>query len=225
MKEINVDAQICDSMSTVKITQVYVNPSNFNPQDEEVTIKEQSIEISYKFPKVADQIIAGMKVSIGYKTIEANIMEKEKAQDKYDNAVSSGNQAALMKESKGKFLELQIGNIKPGQTATIEITIVQHLESTNGAFDFEFPITYFPKFIIPKKDRTDDDKILFNFRTTLKSTNGGFSEISNPDNFEILEQKVDSATIQKVNSDYHEMKENLKISFRLQNMDDTRFMF
>jgi hypothetical protein len=29
-----------------------------------------------------------------------------------------------MKEAKGEFLELQIGNIKPGQTATIEITIV-----------------------------------------------------------------------------------------------------
>ena len=94
-------------------------------------------------------------------------MEKEKAQDKYDNAVSSGNQAALMKEAKGEFLELQIGNIKPGQTATIEITIVQHLESTNGAFNFEFPLTYFPKYTIPKKDRTEEDKILFNFKATF----------------------------------------------------------
>jgi hypothetical protein len=65
-----------------------------------------------------------MKVTVGDKTIEANIMEKEKAQDKYDNAIASGNQAALIKESKGEFLELQIGNIMPGQTATIEITIV-----------------------------------------------------------------------------------------------------
>jgi len=136
-----------------------------------------------------------MKVTVGGKTIEANIMEKEKAQDKYDNAISSGNQAALMKEAKGEFLELQIGNIMPGQEATIEITIVQHLESTNGAFDFEFPLTYFPKYLIPKKDRTDEDKILFNFRTTLKSTNGGFSEIAHPENFEILDQKINSAVI------------------------------
>ena len=41
-------------MSTVKITQVYVNPSNVNPQDEEVKEEEKLIEISYKFPKVAD---------------------------------------------------------------------------------------------------------------------------------------------------------------------------
>jgi len=59
----------------------------------------------------------------------------------------------------------------------------------------------------------------------LKSTNGGFSEIAHPNNFEILDQKIDSATIQKINSDYHEVKEDLKISFRLQNMDDTRLLF
>ena len=211
-------------MAKVKITQVYVNPSNFNPQ-EEAKEEDKPIEISYKFPKVAEQIIAGMKVMIGDKTIEANIMEKEKAQDKYDNAVSSGNQAAMMKEAKGEFLELQIGNIKPGQTATIEITIVQHLESTNGAFNFEFPLTYFPKYNISKKDRTEEDKILFNFSTTLKSTDGGFSEIAHPDNFEIIEQKINSAVIQKMNSDYLELKEDLKISYRLQNMDDTRFMY
>jgi hypothetical protein len=47
-----------------------------------------------------------MKVTIGQKTIEANIEEKEKAQDKYDNAVSAGNHAVLMKELKGEYLEL-----------------------------------------------------------------------------------------------------------------------
>jgi len=56
-------------------------------------------------------------------------------------------------------------------------------------------LTYFPKYVIPKKDRADEDKILFNFRTTLKSTNGGLSEIAHPENFEILDQKINSAII------------------------------
>jgi hypothetical protein len=53
MKEISVDAKILDSIATVKINQVYVNPSSFNPQ-EESSQEEKPIEISYKFPKVAD---------------------------------------------------------------------------------------------------------------------------------------------------------------------------
>jgi hypothetical protein len=40
-------------MATVKITQVYVNPSNFNPQEENKE-EDKPIEISYKFPKVAE---------------------------------------------------------------------------------------------------------------------------------------------------------------------------
>ena len=47
-----------------------------------------------------------MKVTIGKKTIEAKILEKEKAEEKYDNAVASGYSAAMMKETKGEFLEL-----------------------------------------------------------------------------------------------------------------------
>ena len=90
MKEINVDGHIIDSIATFKITQVYVNPSNQNPQEKSAE-DEKPIEISYKFPKIADQIIAGMKVTIGDKTIEANIMEKEKAEEKYENAIAAGN--------------------------------------------------------------------------------------------------------------------------------------
>ena len=74
-----------------------------------------------------DHIIAGMKITVGDKMIEAKIMEKEKAQEKYDDAISSGNMGVMMKETGKEFLELDIGNIMPGQTVTIEITIVEHL--------------------------------------------------------------------------------------------------
>ena len=61
-----------------------------------------------------DQIIAGMKITVGDKTIEAKIMEKEKAQDKYNDAIASGNMGAMMKETAKEFLELNVGNIMPG---------------------------------------------------------------------------------------------------------------
>ena len=36
-------------------------------------------------------MIGAMKVTVGDKTIEAKIMEKEKAKEKYDDAIASGN--------------------------------------------------------------------------------------------------------------------------------------
>ena len=90
MKEISVDGSIIDSMATFKITQVYVNPSNQNPQEENKE-EEKPIEVCFKFPKIDDQIISGMKVTIGDKEIEAKIMEKEKAEQKYEDAIAQGN--------------------------------------------------------------------------------------------------------------------------------------
>jgi hypothetical protein len=93
-----------------------MNPSISNPQDDKQAKEEdKSIEIRYRFPKIAEHVIARMKVVVGGRTVEAKVMEKEKAQGKYDNAVAAGNTAALMVEEKGgDYFELQIGRIDPG---------------------------------------------------------------------------------------------------------------
>jgi hypothetical protein len=49
-------------------------------------------------------------------------------------------------ESKFDFLELDIGNILPGQEVLIEIRIVKPLPSKGGAFEFMLPASYFPKY-------------------------------------------------------------------------------
>jgi hypothetical protein len=56
--------------------------------------------------------------------------------------------AVLLKKNKAsdKLLELDIGNILPGDTARVEITIIQTLEVQNGAYDFVFPMTYYPNY-------------------------------------------------------------------------------
>jgi Ca-activated chloride channel family protein len=86
-----------------------------------------------------------MNITIGEKSIQAKIMEKEEAKVKYDDAIAAGNSAALMNESKDNTLSLQIGNVLPGQTALVEIEIIQPVEITGGAFDFIFPMDYFPE--------------------------------------------------------------------------------
>lgn len=57
-----------------------------------------------------------MVIRIGDREIVSKIMPKEKAQEKYDDAVSSGKGAAMLQENE-KFkdlLKMNIGNILPG---------------------------------------------------------------------------------------------------------------
>ena len=69
------------------MTQVYLND------------KEGPIELEFQFPKEKKSLVSKMVVTIADKTIEAKILEKEKAKEKYDDAIAAGNSAALMNET------------------------------------------------------------------------------------------------------------------------------
>ena len=62
--------------------------------------KGSAIEVVYKFPKKAEEVISSMTITIGEKTIYGKIMEKKKAQEKYDDAIASGKAAVNLTESK-----------------------------------------------------------------------------------------------------------------------------
>ena len=54
----------------------------------------------------ADHIISGMNVTMGDRNIQTKIIDKDKANEKYENAVASGNHAVKLSEAMGQFLEL-----------------------------------------------------------------------------------------------------------------------
>lgn len=69
-----------------------------------------------------------MSITIGEKDVYTKIMEKEKAEKKYDDAIAGGSTAVLLKEdTENEFHSLNVGNILPGQIATIKIQVLQPL--------------------------------------------------------------------------------------------------
>ena len=48
--------------------------------------------------------------------------------------------------------EIQIGNVLPGQSVIVEMCLIQPLKIIGGSFNFVLPLSYFPKFEIPKED-------------------------------------------------------------------------
>lgn len=97
-----------------------------------------------------------MKITLGEKTIQAKIMDKEKAKEKYEDAMASGNQVTMLNEDD-KMHQLDIGNIQPNQKAIVEICILRPLSSEDGAFNFRLPTEYFP------------DAKIFNFSAEILS--------------------------------------------------------
>ena len=64
------------------------------------TWNAEPLEISFQFPKEPNSIIGKMSISIGDRFIQAKVMEKYKAQQKYDDATAAGNFSGMLKESQ-----------------------------------------------------------------------------------------------------------------------------
>lgn len=97
------------------------------------------IECTFEFPIEKATIVTKLIAQIDDKVVEAKIQTKSSAKEKYDDAISSGNAAVfgeLKSKQKEEAIVLMLGNLLPGQTAVINLQLIQTLKITNGAFDF-----------------------------------------------------------------------------------------
>ena len=117
-----------------------------------------------------------MLITLGDKTIEAKVMEKEKAQQKYDDAIAAGNMAALLSEKNDEvdMHEVSIGQVLPGQTVIVEMMMIQPLAIVGGSYKLILPLSYYPKSLAQDQESLNYNNEankggLFNLRVNIQS--------------------------------------------------------
>ena len=85
---------------------------------------------------------------IGDKIIEANISEKDEAKHRYDDAIASGHSAVLADKSEQKknAISLKLGNLLPGQDATLNLIMIEETEISCGAYCYSLPASFYPDY-------------------------------------------------------------------------------
>lgn len=104
------------------------------------------IEAVYRFPLPEGATICGFKAIVGKKVIEGKIEEREEAFRVYDEALSKGHGAQLLDQERPNIFTLSVGNIKPGESAIIEINYIELLDSQDSAVRFFLPTTISPRY-------------------------------------------------------------------------------
>ena len=95
------------------------------------------MECEFIFPIDEQTILAEFEASIDGRTIRTNVKEKEQAEEIYDDAVAGGNTAVIAKRrKKEETLSLKLGNLGPGQEATLKLQIVSSLEIVGSHYLF-----------------------------------------------------------------------------------------
>lgn len=108
----------CDkNHMSLKIIQVFSN-QNKSP-----------LEAIFTFPIHPDYVINGLVIEIDDRIIQAQVMEKTKSEQVYDDAISEGHGAYLLSRSNqsNDVVSMSVGNLLPSQTCKVTISIVSKL--------------------------------------------------------------------------------------------------
>ena len=80
------------------------------------TLPDVTLETSYEFPLDQKTLLSELTAELNGKTIEAQVRDKEKASEKYEDAIAAGNAALLAErdtDEKRPTMKIRFGNLQP----------------------------------------------------------------------------------------------------------------
>lgn len=129
-----VNVVITDAVAQAVVTQRFVNPFR------------AASEVVYVFPLPEQGSVHGMRYEYKGKVYTAEIMEREKAQERYDSARQNGQQAALLLQERPNIFMQRIATMAPGETSYVEIKLSFPLKQVDGEIEMSFPTRIAPRF-------------------------------------------------------------------------------
>ncbi len=130
----DVKADIAATCANVVITQKYKNDG------------KKAIEAVYVFPLGTRSAVHAMQMKIGSRVIDAEINEKAKARQIYDEAKQQGKTASLLEQERPNVFTMNVANIMPGDLIEVTVSYTEILVPDAGKYSFVYPMVTGPRF-------------------------------------------------------------------------------
>ena len=183
LKSTKANVKITGNIAHVHISQTYQNTGSI------------PIEAKYVFPLSTQAAVHKMQMTIGDRTINAKIFEKQQAQRVYDKALKEGKRAAKLDQHKPNVFQMNVGNIVQNDVITIDIYYTEMLVPVAGTYEFVFPGVVGPRFT---GEMTSGEKV-FNQPYTKSGVKDTFQ-------FDLTAQINSGIPIADVSSNTHKIK-------------------
>lgn len=134
LKETKAEVNIAGVIADVIVTQVYVNNG------------KKALEASYIFPSSTKAAVYAMQMKIGKRLLIAKIEEKAKARKDYEQAKSEGKSASLLEQERPNVFRMDVANIMPGDTISVELRYTELLVPEDGVYEFVYPTVVGPRY-------------------------------------------------------------------------------
>ncbi|XP_053450308.1 von Willebrand factor A domain-containing protein 5A isoform X2 [Nycticebus coucang] len=137
LKSISVSLSINEFVAGVSATLNYENE------------QKVPLEVFFIFPMDEDSAVYSFEALVDGKKIVAELQDRMKAHENYENAISQGHQAFLLEEdvSSRDVFSCNVGNLQPGSKAALTLKYVQELSlEADGALRFVLPTVLNPRY-------------------------------------------------------------------------------
>ncbi len=105
------------------------------------------LEATYIFPLPDRAAVTAMRMECAGHVVQAELKERSRARDDYDQAIAEGRRAAIAEEDRPDVFTMRVGNIAPGERVTVRLTLAQPLPYSDGEVTFRFPLVVAPRYI------------------------------------------------------------------------------
>lgn len=134
LKDTRVDVAITGVIADVTVRQVYENRG------------ARPIHARYVFPASTRAAVYGMTMTVGDVRIVARIKEREQAKSEFEAAKREGKSASLLEQSRPNVFTMNVANVLPGDTISVELKYTELLVPTEGVYEFVYPTVVGPRY-------------------------------------------------------------------------------
>ncbi|MCX5743395.1 MAG: VIT domain-containing protein, partial [Proteobacteria bacterium] len=131
----DVDVRVTGIIAAIELAQTFVNTTS------------GAIEATYLFPLPDRAAVHRFRMEIGTRVIEGVIDERGAAREQYEEAIAAGHRAAITEEERPGVFTMRVGNLMPGEAATVRLSLVGPLPVDDGEITFRFPLVVAPRYI------------------------------------------------------------------------------
>ena len=130
LKRIGVKGVIEDLAASIHIEQTFRNTTS------------DVLEAVYTFPLEWSSVVTEFAAVIGDERLVAKSMPKAEAAKKYEKALDEGDLPVMLESNSEGIATATLGNLKPGEEVTIEITLFTLLAPQSGTVRLTLPFTF-----------------------------------------------------------------------------------
>jgi Ca-activated chloride channel family protein len=134
LKAMDIQATLEGLLAEVDLSQTFVN-----------TFAEP-LEAAYVFPLPDRAAVTRFRLDVGDRVVEGVLQERGAARRTYDQAITAGHRAAIAEEDRPGVFTLRVGNIPPGESARIRLSLSSPLIFDAGEVTFRFPLVVAPRY-------------------------------------------------------------------------------